>query len=205
MIDMEAEESEVQTDISHFSYDEIEKALHNIDLKIAVTSLMMQLHIIENRKASADECEYILNILCLLHLKYIANSVYDEEPELGTMIYWDYLEFIKELEVDFKHFIIIAGNDFFKSDFYEYDGESGENQVLTYLIHKEYSRVIRFLKSHYGDAQTMLNEVIRDQYFYDDYVKAVHSIITLEDYFDEVESVKLYTWADGGFDISGEA
>jgi hypothetical protein len=200
----ENKSSETIVDNLYFSFDALQRAFNSVNLKIDIAWLLKQLKIIEDRKESVDECRFILNMLCVLHLKNVAVSVYEEEePDLDNSIYEYYLDLINELEVDFKRFIIIAGEDFFKSNFYEYDGEGGENQVLAYLIYQNYDDVTRFLQSQYKDFQAMLKEVIKDEYFYESYLEAVESIETLEDYFDNVETVKLFEWANNGFMIYG--
>ena len=139
-------------------------------------------------------------------MKDVARCVYEEvEPDLDSNIYDYYFELIRELEIDFKLFIVYAGEDFFKSDYYEYDGETGEEQVLKYLFYEHYDKVRRSLEQHYKDAQTLLLELIEDQYFHGSYLHAVENIESYEDCFDYVESMKLYEWASAGFGWSGEA
>jgi hypothetical protein len=139
-------------------------------------------------------------------MKDVARCVYEEvEPDLDSNIYDYYFELIRELEIDFKLFIVYAGEDFFKSDYYDYNGETGEEQVLKYLFYKHYEKVRRRLEQHYKDAQIFLLELIEDQYFHSSYLHAVENIVNYEDCFDCVESMKLYQWASAGFSWSGEA
>jgi len=107
--------------------------------------------------------------------------------------------------IDFKLFIVYAGEDFFKSDYYEYDGETGEEQVLKYLFYEHYDKVRRRLEHHYKDSQILSLELIEDQYFHGSYMNAVENKESYEDCFDYVESMKLYQWAAAGFSWSGEA
>ena len=77
-------------------------------------------------------------------MKDVARFVYREvEPDLDSNIYNYHFELFRELEIDFKLFIIYAGVDFFKSNYYEYDRETGEEQVLKYLFFEHYDKVRR--------------------------------------------------------------
>lgn len=68
-----------------------------------------------------------------------------------------------------------------------------------------YDKVRRGLEQHYKDAHILWLELIEDQYFHGSYLHAVENIESYEDYFDYVESMKLYEWASAGFSWSGEA
>jgi hypothetical protein len=195
----------------YYSKNELSRALEASNLHNDIELLYKHLNIVnsinnENTNKFFVECISILDLICLLQMKDVARCVYEEvEPTLDSNIFNHYLDLIIELEIDFKLFIVYAGEDFFKSDYYDYNGETGENQVLGYLLYEHYDKVRRRLKQHYKDTQTVLIELIEDQYFYDSYLHAVENIANFKDCFDYVESMKLYAWADAGFSLSGEA
>ena len=200
-----------ENDELYYSKDELSRALIASNLHNNIELLYKHLNIVnsmndENTNKFFVECISALDLICLLEMKDVARCVYEEvEPDLDSNIYSYYFELIRELEIDFKLFIVYAGEDFFKSDYYEYDGETGEEQVLKYLFYEHYDKVRRSLEQHYKDAQTLLLELIEDQYFHGSYLHAVENIESYEDCFDYVESMKLYEWASAGFGLSGEA
>ena len=200
-----------ENDELYYSKDELSRALIASNLHNNIELLYKHLNIVnsmndENTNKFFIECISALDLICLLEMKDVARCVYEEvEPDLDSNIYSYYFELIRELEIDFKLFIVYAGEDFFKSDYYEYDGETGEEQVLKYLFYEHYDKVRRSLEQHYKDAQTLLLELIEDQYFHGSYLHAVENIESYEDCFDYVESMKLYEWASAGFGLSGEA
>jgi hypothetical protein len=200
-----------ENDELYYSKDELSRALIASNLHNNIELLYKHLNIVnsmndENTNKFFVECISALDLICLLEMKDVARCVYEEvEPDLDSNIYSYYFELIRELEIDFKLFIVYAGEDFFKSDYYEYDGETGEEQVLKYLFYEHYDKVRRSLEQHYKDAQTLLLELIEDQYFHGSYLHAVENIESYEDCFDYVESMKLYEWASAGFGWSGEA
>lgn len=195
----------------YYSKDELSRALIALNLHSNIELLYKHLNIVDSMKNENTnkffiECISALDLICLLEMKDVARCVYEEvEPDLDSNIYSYYFELIRELEIDFKLFIVYAGEGFFKSDFYEYDGETGEEQVLKYLFYEHYDKVRRRLEHHYKDAQTLLLELIEDQYFHGSYLHAVENIESYEDCFDYVESMKLYELASAGFSWSGEA
>ena len=198
-------------DSFYYSKHELSRALEASNLHSDIEFLYKHLNIIDSMKNEKTnkffvECISALDLICLLEMKDVARCVYEEvEPDLDSNIYNYYFELIRDLEIDFKLFIVYAGEDFFKSDYYEYDGETGEEQVLKYLFYEHYDKVRRSLEQHYKDAQTLLLELIEDQYFHGSYLHAVENIESYEDCFDYVESMKLYQWASAGFSWSGEA
>lgn len=200
-----------ENDELYYSKDELSRALIASNLHNNIELLYKHLNIVnsmndENTNKFFVECISALDLICLLEMKDVARCVYEEvEPDLDSNIYSYYFELIRELEIDFKLFIVYAGEDFFKSDYYEYDGETGEEQVLKYLFYEHYDKVRRSLDQHYKDAQTLLLELIEDQFFHGSYLHAVENIESYEDCFDYVESMKLYEWASAGFGWSGEA
>ncbi len=200
-----------ENDELYYSKDELSRALIASNLHNNIELLYKHLNIVnsmndENTNKFFVECISALDLICLLEMKDVARCVYEEvEPDLDSNIYNYYFELIRDLEIDFKLFIVYAGEDFFKSDYYEYDGETGEEQVLKYLFYEHYDKVRRSLEQHYKDAQTLLLELIEDQYFHGSYLHAVENIESYEDCFDYVESMKLYEWASAGFGWSGEA
>lgn len=200
-----------ENDELYYSKDELSRALIASNLHSNIELLYKHLNIVnsmndENTNKFFIECISVLDLICLHEMKDVARCVYEEvEPDLDSNIYSYYFELIRELEIDFKLFIVYAGEDFFKSDYYEYDGETGEEQVLKYLFYEHYDKVRRSLEQHYKDAQTLLLELIEDQYFHSSYLHAVENIESYEDCFDYVESMKLYEWASAGFGWSGEA
>lgn len=194
----------------YFSEEEILRTLNEINISTDNKSIYNLLKIVNSEiykpKNSFPECFLALDLICILELKDVARSVYEEEnPNLDFNIYDYYLDLIRLLEIDFKFFIILAGEDFFKSDEYDYDGENiGEEQVLKYLIYENYEKVARRLRLHYNDTYILLCEIIKDKDFYERFLEVVDSLETLEDCFDNTEIMKLYQWADGGFHFSGE-
>ena len=212
--DEDAEQQQLASDENdelYYSKDELSRALIASNLHSNIELLYKHLNIVnsmndENTNKFFIECISALDLICLLKMKDVARFVYKElELDLDSNIYSYYFELIRELEIDFKLFIVYAGEDFFKSDFYEYDGETGEEQVLKYLFYEHYDKVRRRLEHHYKDAQTLLLELIEDQYFHGSYLHAVENIESYEDCFDYVASMKLYEWASAGFGWSGEA
>ena len=195
----------------YYSKEELSRALESSNLHCDIELLYKHLNIVdtiknENINKFFIECISVLVLICLLEMKDVARCVYEEvEPDIDSSIYDYYLELIRELEIDFKLFIVYAGEDFFKSDYYDYDGETGEKQVLKYLFYEHYDKVRRRLEHHYKDIQILLLELIEDQYFHGSYLDAVENIESYEDCFDYVESMKLYQWAAAGFSWSGEA
>lgn len=191
-----------------YSKEEVFNVFNNLNQDVDIDWLFSQLEIVDNKEKEKTnfyaECFAILNLICILEIKRISINVYEEmESDLTESI--DFcLELINELEIDFKLFILLAGEDFFKSDYYEFDGEIGESQVLGYLISEYYNKVSRRLRLHYNEWQIMLEEFIKNEYFYDTYLDAIKSSSTLEGCYDHVEIMKLYSWAGSGFNMSAK-
>ena len=151
------------------------------------------------------ECHEMIDLFCLQEMKEIAYAVSEyEEHSLEDSI-WDYLHILSELEIDFNIFVLLAGEDYYSSDFYTDDFENSQKNILWYLIDKNYYRTSRFLIRYYGDNQKLLETIIEPFPIYNEYQKALTEIQTLEDYFDYPEVIKLYEWSEAGFDIYGEA
>lgn len=132
-----------ENDELYYSKDELLRALIASNLHSNVELFYKHLNIVnsmkdENTNKFFVECISALDLICLLEMKDAARCVYEEvELDLDSNIYNYYFELIRELEVDFKLFIVYAGEIFFKSDYYEYDGETGEEQVLKYLFYEQ--------------------------------------------------------------------
>ncbi len=192
----------------YFSKEEILEVLNILNIDSDIDLLYEQLQIVNSQKNDSSnfyaQCLSALDLISILEIKNIALSIYEErEAQLDINIY-TYLNLIEEFEIDFKLFILLAGEEFLTSEYYEYDGDLGYEQVLKYLISKHYNKVVKKLKLYYKDSQAILIELIRDQYCYNSYLEVVENIDSLEDAFDYVEIMKLYQWADTGFSISGE-
>lgn len=112
---------------------------------------------------------------------------------------------ISELEIDIKLFILLAGESFFESDFYEYTGELSEEQVLKYLIRENYNKNCSILTNSYKNNYTMFNDIIKNLYFYDNYLEAISQAESIEECLDYPDILKLMSWADSGFNIEMEA
>lgn len=206
----DSKESIKETKVSDYIYskEEVSNVLNTLNQDVDIDWLFSQIEIVNNKEKEEtnlySECIAILNLICILEIKRISINVY-EEMESDLTESTDFcLELINELEIDFKLFILLAGEEFFKSEYYEYDGEIGESQVLEYLISEYYNNVCRRLRLHYKEWQIMLEEFIKNEYLYDTYLDAIKSSSTLEDCYDHVEIMKLYSWASSGFDMSGE-
>ena len=150
--DEDAEQQQLASDENdelYYSKDELSRALIASNLHSNIELLYNHLNIVnsmndENTNKFFIECISALDLICLLEMKDVARCVYEEvEPDLDSNIYNYYFELIRDLEIDFKLFIVYAGEDFFKSDYYEYDGETGEEQVLKYLFYEHYDKVRR--------------------------------------------------------------
>lgn len=152
-----------------------------------------------------EDSNILIDLFCLQEIKEVAFAVsrYDEHNIEESIA--DYLRILDDLEIDFNLFILLAGEDFYSSDFYQDYEESSPHYILLYLIDQNYYRVSTILVRHYADNQKLLESIIEPFPIYAEYQKALTDIETLEDYFDYPEVVKLYEWAVSGFDISGEA
>lgn len=190
----------------YFSKEEILRILNIVGWYGDIELLYKQLEIINNEKFSFNsiyiQCYSLLDLIVILELKDIALNVYEQqEAKLDANITNCYLKLIEELEIDFKLFILLAGEDFLMSDYYEYNGNLGYEQVIKYLIDKQYEKILKELKLYYKDSQTLLIELIKDQYFSNNYLKAIQNLENYKDNFDYVEIMKVYHWANTGFSL----
>ncbi len=189
---------------------EMENILNQTDLHYDIIWLDNSQQTIEIKQLYPDdiytECRYMLNIFCLQEIKEIAYMISEDlEHDISTSV-GDYLFMLQELEIDIKLFTLLAGEDFFKSDYYEYGNEDDVNiQLLTYLINENYYNISQIIIKDYANNQKLLESIIEPYSIYTTYQKALKDIDSLEDCFDYPEVMRLYTWADGGFDISGES
>ena len=78
----------------------------------------------------------------------------------------DYETIIDELEMDFNIFVLIAGEDYFASDFYTDDFEESKRAIIHFLIDKNYYHIVWILEKHYLDNQKMLENLIEDFWIY---------------------------------------
>lgn len=190
----------------YFSKEEILRALNMVNLYCDIELLYEQLKIVNNEEYSFNriyiQCYSLLDLIVILELKNIALNVYEnQETKLDINISDYYLKLIVELEIDFKLFILLAGEDFLMSDYYEYNGDLGYEQVIKYLINKQYEKVLKKLKLYYKDSQTLLIELIKEQYFYNSYLKAIQNLEIYKNNSDYTEVMKLYQWSNTGFNL----
>lgn len=151
-----------------------------------------------------QDCRLVIDIFCINEIASIPLCIYEEsEYDMNENLY-DYFTMISELEIDIKLFILLAGESFFESDFYEYTGELSEEQVLKYLIHENYDKNCSILTNSYKNNYTMFKDIIKNLYFYDNYLEAISQAESMEDCLDYPDILKLMSWADSGFKIREE-
>lgn len=152
-----------------------------------------------------QECNLLIDIFCINEMASFPLSIYEQgEYDINENLY-DYFNMISELEIDIKLFILLAGESFFESDFYEYTGELSEEQVLKYLIRENYNKNCSILTNSYKNNYTMFNDIIKNLYFYDNYLEAISQAESIEECLDYPDILKLMSWADSGFNIEMEA
>lgn len=152
-----------------------------------------------------QECNLLIDIFCINEMASFPLSIYEQgEYDINENLY-DYFTMISELEIDIKLFILLAGESFFESDFYEYTGELSEEQVLKYLIRENYNKNCSILTNSYKNNYTMFNDIIKNLYFYDNYLEAISQAESIEECLDYPDILKLMSWADSGFNIEMEA
>lgn len=152
-----------------------------------------------------QECNLLIDIFCINEMASFPLSIYEQgEYDINENLY-DYFTMISELEIDIKLFILLAGESFFESDFYEYTGELSEEQVLKYLIRENYNKNCSILTNSYKNNYTMFNDIIKNLYFYDNYLEAISQAESIEECLDYPDILKLMSWADSGFNIEREA
>jgi len=189
---------------------EMENILNQTDLHYDIIWLDNSQQTVEIKQLYPDdiyaECRYMLNIFCLQEIREIAYAISEDfEHDISTSV-GNYLFMLQELEIDIKLFTLLAGEIFFKSDYYEYGDEDDINtQLLTYLITENYYNISQIIIKDYGDNQKLLESIITPYSIYTTYQKALEDIDSVEDCFDYPEIMRLHAWADGGFDISGES
>lgn len=177
---------------------------HDIELLLTLSSVLSKYNQYEND--IFQESKNVIDIFCLQELYQIALRLSLEEEGSFDMRIGSYLFIIKELEIDFKIMIALAGKDYFDSDFYDKDDEeNSELNILKYLIDDNYGKVIRFLKRDFSSNQELLELIIKDFSIFDTYKELKDGDTSFEDFFDYPEIMRLYEWADGGFCLSGEA
>lgn len=151
-----------------------------------------------------QDCRLVIDIFCINEMASIPLCIYEEsEYDINENLY-DYFTMISELEIDIKLFILLAGESFFESDFYEYTGELSEEQVLKYLIHENYNKNCFILTNSYKNNYTMFKDIIKNLYFYNNYLEAMSQAESMEDCLDYPDILKLMSWADSGFRMREE-
>jgi hypothetical protein len=151
-----------------------------------------------------QDCRLVIDIFCINEMASIPLCIYEEsEYDINENLY-DYFTMISELEIDIKLFILLAGESFFESDFYEYTGELSEEQVLKYLIHENYNKNCSILTNSYKNNYSMFKDIVKNLYFYDNYLEAMSQSESMEDCLDYPDILKLMAWADSGFEMTGE-
>lgn len=193
----------------YFSKEEIIQVLHSVNIDYDMDLLYKQLQIVNSQKNETfnfyTQCLSVLDLISILEIKNIALSIYEGKKFKNSINTYTYLELIKDFEIDFKLFILLAGEEFLTSEYYEYDGKLGYEQVLEYLIFKHYNNVVKKLMLYYKDSQNVLLEIIKDLYFYNIYFETINNVDKIEDCFDSNEIIKLSQWANTGFNINGKA
>ncbi len=178
------------------------------DLQTNIPWLINQQNILMLNEQYKDdmykECNILIDIFCIQQMREVAYSLSKESEVSIEEKLFDYVTILDELEIDFYLFALLAGEDYFGSDFYTDDFEDSKNAIIHYLIDENYYKVTKVLLNHYKDNQVLLKNIIEDFFIYSRYEEAVSEIETLEDMFDYPDIVELYEWADSGFDISGE-
>lgn len=151
------------------------------------------------------ECKFLIDLFCINEMATIPMSIYEEsEYDIDENLY-DYFIMINKLEIDIKLFILLAGESFFESDFYEYTQELTEEQVLRYLIYENYSKNCSILIDSYKNNYTMFNDIIKNLYFYPNYLEVMNQAESLEDCLDYPDILKLMSWASSGFSMEVES
>lgn len=149
------------------------------------------------------ECNIIIDIFCLQEMKEITSKISEHREHNVQDSAYDYLQILNDLEIDFNLFVLLAGEDYFRSDFYTDDFESSQMYILCYLIDKNYHSMREILIRHYEDNHKLLDSLVKSLLIYEEYETAKFGIKTLEDCFDHPEVMELYEWANDGFMIYG--
>lgn len=186
----------------------IEKIFAKADLQYDKFWLHNNHYIVTQNKQYNEDmykgCNILIDLFCLQQMKEVAFAITEDyDYDIRTSIYC-YLDIVKELEIDFNLFVLMAGEDYINSDYYNVDFEDcEENQIniLYYLLKINYYKIVQILTTHYKDKQKLLLTIIEP--FFQNYEIIAREIETLEDMFDYPEVVKMHTWASDGFDISG--
>ena len=192
-------------------FDNYEESFTQSDLQYNKFWLQNSQYIVNQNKQYSDdfykECNELIDLFCLQLLREISYTFSEEiEYDIWSKI-WDFISIIDSNGIDFNLFVLLAGEDYIKSDDYifeNYDCEERQLNILSYLIHINYNKITNILISHYGNEQKLLLNTIEDFNISDRYEEAIAEIQSLEDMFDYPEIVKIYEWAEGGFSISGE-
>ena len=187
---------------------EMEDIFKQTDLQINIPWLTNHQNILMLNKQYKDdmykECNILIDMFCMQQIREVAYALSEESEVYIEDKLCDYETIIDELEIDFNLFVLIAGEDYFASDFYTDNFEESKRAIIHFLIDENYHKVVRILEKHYSDSQVMLENLIEDFWIYPRYQEAISEIETLEDMFDYPEIVKIYEWARSGFSIDGE-
>lgn len=192
-------------------FDNYEESFTQSDLQYNKFWLQNSQYIVNQNKQYSDnlykECNELIDLFCLQLLREISYTFSEEsEFDIRDRI-WDFISIIDSNGIDFNLVVLLAGEDYIKSDYYLFENDDCEERqlnVLFYLLNINYDKIINILISHYGNEQKLLLNTIEDFNIYDRYQEAIVEIQSLEDMFDYPEIVKIHEWAEGGFSISGE-
>lgn len=190
---------------------QIEETFSKADLQYDKFWLHNNHYIItQNKTYNEDifkECHILIDLFCLQQMKEVAYAISEDYHIDINVSIGDYLFIISKLGIDFNLFILLAGEKYITSDYYTgafEDCEENQVNILYYLININYYNIVNMLRSHYKDDQKLLLTILESLDIHTGYQRAVQEIETLEDMFDYPEVVKLYEWANSGFDINGE-
>lgn len=189
----------------------LEKVFANTDLKYDKFWLYNNHNIVSQNKQYADDmykdCNVLIDLFCLQQMKEIAFAIVeDNDYDIRESLY-DYVYIIRQLEIDFNYFVLLSGEDYINSDYYNVDYEDCEENkinILNYLLKINYNKIVQVLTNYYKDEQKLLMTIIEPFHIFETYQTAIQEVETLEDYMEtDVEVIKIHAWANDGFDITG--
>lgn len=152
-----------------------------------------------------NESKKFIDLCCLQEIYQIALRLsLDEDGDVDMRIR-SYICMLKEYEIDFKLIEKLAWADSFIDDFSNEEDKDSDINILKFLINNNYDKVIRFLKRGFKTNQELLEFIIKGFNIYSTYNELKYENISIDELIDYPEIMRLYTWADGGFDISGES
>ena len=151
------------------------------------------------------ESNELIDLFCIQLLREIPNSFihrfnfYIE----GTLSF--FLNIIDELKIDFTFFVVISGEEYLNSDFYDLESESEDKKIniLNYLLNKNYNNIVKLLINHYETSENLLLNILENTPYKKQYFNLIHNDYYSRE-FEYTDLMKIRQWEDEGFPMYGE-